>query len=242
MSAEHEPFVAVPLRIRREHADWSNAEHAAWLDLFLASYLLNGVIESLEIARAYLGRRGAALPALVERGALVEVEDGWQLADYPAIYDETRQRRSNAERVAAALLKQERGESLNEAERKAIQRAKTKTEMKIKKEIRVDVTDMSGQHVPDIPTTSPMNGSTNLNEHYHVLTGHVLSSKERDWLGDLEQEYGSARVAASMRADDNPRERGFLGRVTQRLRHPAWQPSPADRAEIEKAHQPREAA
>jgi hypothetical protein len=31
-------FIFVPLRLRREHRDWPNAEHAAWFDLFLASF------------------------------------------------------------------------------------------------------------------------------------------------------------------------------------------------------------
>lgn len=122
-----DPFVVVPVRYRREHSDWSNAEVAAWLDLLMASYQVGGTFDTPNVARAYLGGRAGALDALIDRGAFVEIGDSWQLADYVELYDESKRLRPylpNAVRVADAEAKLERGEPLTEAERKALQRSK----------------------------------------------------------------------------------------------------------------------
>ena len=82
----------MPLRLRREHRDWTNAEHAAWLDLFLASFEVEGRFDSLDVARAYLGPRAAALDALLSRGAFIEFQGTWSLSDYLELYDGRRPR------------------------------------------------------------------------------------------------------------------------------------------------------
>ena len=153
-----DPFVVVPIRYRREHSDWSNAEVAAWLDLLMASYQVGGTFDTPNVARAYLGGRAGALDALIDRGAFVEDGDTWRLADYAELYDESRRLRPylpNAVRVADAEAKLERGDPLTEAERKALQRSK-RTEAKGEEEIEVEERrerspDTSG-HVPTTAT------------------------------------------------------------------------------------------
>jgi hypothetical protein len=86
----------------------------------MVSYQTGGSFDSPNVARAYLGGRAGALDALIERGAFIEVGDDWRLADYTALYDESRKLPSylpNALRVADAEAKLERGEPLTEAER-----------------------------------------------------------------------------------------------------------------------------
>lgn len=84
-----ERFVKLLTGVRRAHRDWSNAEHAAWLDLLLACYELDGRFESLEVARAFLGGRAGALDALVARGELIETDSGeWLVAYYAELYDQ----------------------------------------------------------------------------------------------------------------------------------------------------------
>lgn len=128
-STRSDRFVFVPLRFRREHRDWSNAEHAAWLDLFLASFEVEGTFDSPEVARAYLGPRAAALDALIARDEFVEQDDGtWILADYLEMYDRRRPRhyKTLAERLADADAKQARGEPLEPIERWARWKARQK--------------------------------------------------------------------------------------------------------------------
>lgn len=112
-------FVFVPLRLRRDHRDWSNAEHAAWFDLFLASFEVEGRFDSIDVARAYLGPREAALDALISRGAFVELDGTWSLTDYLELYDGRRPRhyKTLAQRLADADAKQARGEPLEPIER-----------------------------------------------------------------------------------------------------------------------------
>ena len=121
-----EPFVVVPVRFRREHGSWTNAEVAAWLDLLMASYQVGGTFDNPNVARAYLGGRAGALDALIERGAFIEDGDDWRLADYAELYDgrKLRDRKSQAERLANAEAKIKAGEPLTDAERAARHRAR----------------------------------------------------------------------------------------------------------------------
>jgi hypothetical protein len=241
LSSKDDLFVAIPLRIRQEHADWSNAEHAAWLDLFMASYPLGGTIESLEVARAYLGRRAAALPALVQRGAFAEVEDGWRLADYDVIYD-GKARRSNAERVALAAEKQKRGEPLSWADYKALERSRVRDETKDEEE-RERYRGTSNGHIGHVSNGAPApSSSSKVSTAFHHHQGHVPSTPELRWLERLAKDYGDAAVVAAMEAE--PKGHDFLERVEARLQEKpksTWTPSPADLAIIEAAH-PRPAA
>lgn len=221
-----EPFVVVPIRYRREHATWSNAEVAAWLDLLMVSYQVGGIFDSPNVARAYLGGRGGALDALIERGAFVEVGDTWQLADYVALYDESRRLRPylpNAVRVADAEAKLERGEPLTEAERKALQRSKRperdeEPEQEESKS-RERSPDESG-HVPPSPI-SPRLG--NLYEAFTQLTHLPCTPAEQGTIDNLCRNFDRDVVRRAMYADPNPalNPGRFLGRVYHRLREGA---------------------
>jgi hypothetical protein len=113
-------FVTVPLRVRREHRNWSAAEHAAWLDLLCASYEVGGYFDSPDVARAFLGSRAGALDALIARRAFVEIDGDWLLVDYHVLYDERRlprRLRTIDEHLATAEQKIANGVALSPIER-----------------------------------------------------------------------------------------------------------------------------
>jgi hypothetical protein len=126
-SPADERFVFVPLTIRREHWDWPPDEHAAWLDLYLASYEVDGIFDSLDVARAYLGPRAVGLDGLIARGSFIEVDGTWRLVDYWLRYNGRRPRhyRSLDEHLAAAATKAARGEPLSGIERWARWKARS---------------------------------------------------------------------------------------------------------------------
>jgi hypothetical protein len=117
----------VPLSVRRAHRDWPAAEVCAWMDLFLASYEVDGVFDSIEVARAYLGTHADGVDGLIERGAFIEVDGTWQLTDYAQRYDGRRPRhhRSLEEHLASAAAKVARGEALSGSERWARWKARS---------------------------------------------------------------------------------------------------------------------
>jgi hypothetical protein len=119
-------YVRVRLDVRREHRDWTAAEHAAWLDLYLASYEHRGRFESLDLIRAYLGPRAGALDALIARGELFEEDNEWRCRAYLQSYDDQRKpwRLSRDRRLQLIEEKVARGEPLSNADRAARYRAK----------------------------------------------------------------------------------------------------------------------
>ena len=147
-----ERFASIPTAIRREQRDWSNAEHSAWLDLFLASLELEGTFDSLEVARAYLGSRAGALDRLIARGAFIEVDGVWLLTDYLELYDGRRPRhyRTLAQRVADADAREARGEALLPIERWARWGAREKEKRETERESEVDTTRPGArrEHIP----------------------------------------------------------------------------------------------
>lgn len=119
-------YVRLPIAVRREHRDWSGGEHAAWVDLLLAAYEVRGRFESIDLVRAYLGPRAAALDALIERAELVEEDGEWIMPAYFDLYGEDGklQRKSGELRLQDAADKMARGERLTDAEYAARHRAR----------------------------------------------------------------------------------------------------------------------
>jgi hypothetical protein len=216
-----EPFVVVPIRYRREHSTWSNAEVAAWLDLLMASYQVGGRFDSPNVARAYLSGRAGALDSLIERGAFVEVGDDWQLADYAELYDESKKLRSyvpNAKRVSEAEAKLERGEPLTEAERKALQRSK-RPERDEESE-----PDKSKRASPDVsghvPPTNIGDRLGNLYEAFTQLTGLPCEPADKGKIDNLCRSFDRDLVRRAMYSDPEPSRNPekFIGRTFHRLK------------------------
>lgn len=219
-----EPFVVVPVRFRREHASWTNAEAAAWLDLLMASYTVGGSFDNPNVARAYLGGRAGALDALIERGAFIEDGDEWRLADYAELYDgrKLRDRLSQAERLAEAEAKIKAGKPLTDAERAARHRAR-----------------LEGADLPD-PRIARRSARANETKADQDLEGEEIgvTLPKRDitnptpdgcpeCLGTLIRKTGSRGDFLS--CDQYP-----TCRYSEDMpKAPAWQQSPADLAIIE---------
>lgn len=227
-------FVFVPLRFRREHREWSNAEHAAWVDLLLASLEVEGRFDSLEVARAYLGPRAAALDALIARGAFAEFEGAWSLSDYHELYDGRRPRhyKTLAQRLADADAREARGEPLLPIERWARWRQRQKA----KAAGSVTETEGEGEGDKDKERDSANVGPTlandptpmlprlgNLYEAFTQLTGLPCEAADRSRIDNLCRTFDRDLVRRAMYADPEPSRNPakFLGRVYHRLKEGA---------------------
>ena len=231
MSDRVERYVRLPLTVRREHRDWSNAEHAAWTDLMLAGYEARGRFESLDLIRAYLGPRAGALDALIERGELVEEDGEWIFPAYFDLYgsDGKLQRRSQAERLQDAADKMARGERLTDAEYAARHRAKRDGipfPIPRVSDVRSDESDE-----PATTTTTTTNTKTTTNDElsgdgqmvvqaYEGLYGKPPSDSKERYLRSLADTYTVRRtclaLASEHRKDPNPRT--ICGRMEEGLK------------------------
>lgn len=222
-------FVFVPLRFRREHREWSNAEHAAWFDLFLASFEVEGTFDSPEVARAYLGPRAAALDALMARDEFVEQDDGtWILADYLELYDRRRPRhyKTLAERLADADAKQARGEPLEPIERwarwKARQKAK-RAETESEREEGSKDKELDRANVEPTLANEPtqlVHRLGNLYEAFTQLTGLPCTKVDEGKIDNLCRNFDRDLVRRAMYADPDPSRNPekFIGRTYHRLK------------------------
>lgn len=225
-----ERYVRLPLAVRREHRDWSNAEHAAWTDLMLAAYEARGRFESLELIRAYLGDRAGALGALIERGELVEEDEEWIFPFYFDMYGEDGklQRKSMAERLRDAADKMARGERLTDAEYAARHRAK-RDGLPFplpRSDVRPDESDE-----PATTTTTTTNTSTTTSYEpaddgrlvvgaYEGLYGKPPSDSKERYLLSLAATYSVKRTCLALTAEHrkDPNPRTICGRMEEGLK------------------------
>jgi hypothetical protein len=223
-------FVYLPVRFRREHREWSNSEHAAWLDLFLASLEVEGRFDSIEVARAYLGNRAGALEALMARDAFIDVDGFWMLADFLELYDGRRPRhyKTLAERLADADARQARGEALLPIERwarwKARQRAKPS---EMEEEEEKDKETGAGHKERDranvgqtLANVDSYLTTDNLYRTFEGLVGMEPSFKERSDIDAMCRRWGQAKVRNGMLQDPEPKRNPdkFIGRLWHRLK------------------------
>jgi hypothetical protein len=226
ISPHADRFVFLPLRFRREHRDWSDAEHAAWLDLFLASIEVDGTFDSVDVARAYLGPRGDALDALIARGAIVEVDGTWALADFLELYDGRRPRhyKTLAQRLADADAKQARGEPLLSIERWARWKARQKARAVQPDEEgglgskELDRANVGQTLANDGSDPIPLEG--NLYEVFEQRTGLPATIKEKSDIDAMCRKWDRMTVRRAMHADADPQRNPdrFMGRLWHRLK------------------------
>jgi hypothetical protein len=231
MTRDDPRFVVQPLRFRRDHAGWSNGEVAAWLDLFLASYHVGGSFDSPNVARAFLGGRGGALDALIERGAFVEDGDEWHLADYAELYEgrTLRNRKTQAERLAEAEAAIAAGEPLTNAERLARHRARRhgadlpdprKFRNDADEDVEVDIeVEVDGRNVLETLRHEPTTSELNPCPRCGAPVRFIEESKRGPFYGCSE----FSNTGCPWKSNDPPKLRG------------RWEPSPADLAVIEGA-------
>lgn len=223
-----ERYVRMPLTVRREQREWSNAEVAAWRDIFLAAYEVRGRFESLDLIRAYLGPRAGALDALIERGELVEEADEWIFPFYFDLYgsDGKLQRRSQAERLQDAADKMARGERLSDAEYAARHRARRDGipfPLPLSPDVRPDESDGA------LPPPQPNNNDDHhelaedgqlVVQAYEGLYGQPPSDQKERYLRSLAATCSVKRaclaLAAEHRSDPNPRT--ICGRMESGLK------------------------
>ena len=221
----------MPLTIRREQRDWSNAEVAAWRDTFLAAYEVRGRFESLDLIRAYLGPRAAALDALIERGELVEDEDEWIFPSYFDLYgsDGKLQRRSQADRLQDAADKMARGERLADAEYAARHRARRDGipfPTPRHSDVRPDESDDAATTTITTTTTKtttndePAEDGRPVVDLYEGLYGKRPSDAKERYLRSLAITFGERRACNALSAEHqkDPSPRNICGRMEEGLK------------------------